>query len=118
MAVIHSKTCPACPENPGLSEITVRVIMNPLLPESTITYAERTVDRISERIFKGFVQDIVADPTQWTLETLATTDFGRLLDRYSHGQLYISDAITSHTVKNPSELLLSFEVSVKSRTQN
>ena len=110
MAIIYCETCNNCPENSGLSEITARVIMDPHCPDQTVNYADRVVRRIPESVFKQFVHDIVTDPAQWTLDKVAETRFGQQLRLYSFRQLSIIDVVTSHTIQNPKEILLTIEL--------
>ena len=111
MPVIHSKTSNPCPINFGLDEATARVIMDPRASESTIAYATDVVDRIGNVIFDDFVGKLIRDPTAWTLQLVAQTDFGQALAHYSYRQLKISDVTCSHSVKNPKEILLTIEIS-------
>ena len=110
MAIIHCETCNNCPENSGLSEITARVIMDPQCPDQAVNYADRIVRRIPENVFQQFVHDIVSDPTRWTLTRVAETSFVQRLRLYSFGQLSIIDVVTSHTIQNPAEILLTIEL--------
>lgn len=110
MPLIYCETCNTCPENSGLNEITARIIMNPTCTDTTANYTERTISMIPEHVFQTFVQDIVADPTKWSLRLIAETDFGRQLQQYSFNQLSIVDVVTSHSIQNPTEILLTIEL--------
>ena len=110
MPIIHCETCRSCPENSGLDEITARIIMDPSCSDATVDYAEKVVDKIPELKFQTLVSDLVADPTKWTIQKLTESAFGKDLELLSFNQLIISDVVTSHSVKNPTELLLTIEM--------
>ena len=113
MAIIRCEVCNTCPANSGLSEITANVIVGPTCSDRAVTYADRVVRRIPERVFQTFVQDIVADPTRWTFDLIAETRFGSMLARYSYRHISIVDVVTSHTIKNPKEILLTIELDAR-----
>ena len=112
MAIIRCETCRSCPENSGLDEITARVIVDPSCSDATVDYAEKVVDKIQELKFQTLVSELVADPTKWTISRLSESAFGTDLEKLSFNQLHIADVITSHSVKNPAELLLTIEIAV------
>ena len=109
MPVVHTQTA-TCPENSGLSDATVRVIMHPNTSEFRISQAAEIINLISEADFEHFAFDILSDPTTWTLTSIAQTPFGRRLRHYSRNHLVISDITCTHTVKQPNALLLTIEL--------
>ena len=109
MPVVHTQTA-TCPENSGLSDATVRVIMHPNISESRITQATEIINLIPENDFENFAFDILSDPTTWTLTSIAQTPFGRRLRHYSRNHFVISDITCTHTIKQPHALLLTIEL--------
>ena len=109
MPVVHTQTA-TCPENSGLSEATVRVIMHPNTSESRIAQANEIINLIPENDFEYFAFSILTDPTIWTLASIAQTPFGRRLRHYSRNHFIISDITCTHTVKQPNALLLTIEL--------
>ena len=109
MPVVHTQTA-TCPENSGLSDATVRVIMHPETSESRIAQANEIINLIPENDFEYFVFNILTDPTVWTLATIAQTPFGRRLRHYGRNHFIISDITCTHTIKQPNALLLTIEL--------
>ena len=110
MPIVRNKKSEPCPVNFGLTEASARVIMDPRASERTITYATNIVDKIGDPIFDDFVGQVIRDPTGWTIELANQATFGQALARYSRNQLKIQDITTSHSIKNPKEILLTIEL--------
>ena len=109
MPVVHTQTT-ACPENSGLTEATVRVIIHPNTSESRILFANEVINQISEDEFETFAFNILTDPTEWTLSKISQTSFSRRLRHYSRNHFVISDITCTHTIKQPNALLLTIEL--------
>ena len=109
MPVVHTQTA-SCPENSGLEEATVRVILHPNVSESRAHYATEVINQISEEEFENFSFNILSDPTEWTLAKIAQTPFGRRLRHFGRNHFFINDITCTHTIRQPNALLLTIEL--------
>ena len=109
MAIIHTQNS-NCPENSGLSEATVRVIVNPNMTEARIANINFIMSQISENEFEHFVFNILSDPTVWTIQTVTQTDFGQRIRSLGRNYYFIKDVTCTHTILRPHEILLTIEI--------